>query len=1032
MLAECLVLLATLAIVFYIWQKWNYSYWERHGVKYIKPVPILGNMVNLFKGKVPFYLQVSELHQEPGFEKEPLVGIYLAHRPALLIRDLELIKTVMIKKFNYFANRALSTDPHNDQLGYNNLFFVRNPDWKDLRAKLSPVFTSGKMKQMYPLMIEIAKDLETNLSERSTISVLPIKNICARFTTDLIATIAFGLKANSLTATKSEFFDHNQAILTPTLGRALDFAIILVLPALATLARVKVFSKKTSEFIRQSITYVLAEREKSGVKRNDLVDILLAMKKEAADNPDKPNRAHDMDYLVAQAAVFQTAGYETSSSTMALALYELAKNEEAQNRLRSEISEYFGEEDHISYERIQEMPYLSKVVNETLRLYPIVGYAERECIQPAEGERFNLKPYYDMEVPNGMPVYIGVLAIHRDPQYWPDPDKFDPERFDPSNRHNLNMDAYMPFGIGPRNCIGMRLGLLQSKLGLVHLLRHHRVQTCDKTVKSIVYAPLSPVVSSKDEIYLKLERAFPTNKVTYQTKTNLSRLSMLAETLILLATLAIILYIWQKWNYSYWERHGVKYIKPVPILGNMVNLFKGKVPFYLQVSELHQEPGFEKEPLVGIYLAHRPALLIRDLELIKTVMIKKFNYFANRALSTDPHNDQLGYNNLFLVRNPDWKDLRAKLSPVFTSGKMKQMYPLMIEIAKDLETNLSKHSKSSVVPIKNICARFTTDLIATIAFGIKANSLTAAKSEFFDHNQAIFTPSLGRALDFAIIFVLPALATLARVKVFSKKTSEFIRQSITYVLAEREKSGVKRNDLVDILLAMKKEAADNPHKPNRAHDMDYLVAQAAVFQTAGYETSSSTMALALYELAKNKEAQDRLRSEISEYFGEEDHISYERIQEMPYLSKVINETLRLYPIVGYAERECIQPAEGERFNLKPYYDMEVPNGMPVYIGVLAIQRDPQYWPDPDKFDPERFDPENRHNLNMDAYMPFGIGPRNCIGMRLGLLQSKLGLVHLLRHYRVQTCEKTVKSIVYAPLSPALQSKDEIYLKLERV
>uniref|UniRef100_B4MR41 GK21993 n=1 Tax=Drosophila willistoni TaxID=7260 RepID=B4MR41_DROWI len=467
MLAETLILLATLATIFYIWQKWNYSYWERHGVKYIKPVPILGNMVNLFKGKVPFYLQVSELHKEPGFEKEPLVGIYLAHRPALLIRDLELIKTVMIKKFNYFANRALSTDPHNDQLGYNNLFFVRNPDWKDLRAKLSPVFTSGKMKQMYPLMIEIAKDLETNLSERSTGSVLPIKNICARFTTDLIATIAF---------------------------------------ALATLARVKVFSKKTSEFIRHSINYVLAEREKSGVKRNDLIDILLAMKKEAAENPDKPNRAHDIDYLVAQAAVFQTAGYETSSSTMALALYELARNEEAQNRLRAEISDYFGDEDHISYERIQEMPYLSKVVNETLRLYPIVGYAERECIQPAQGERFNLKPHYDLEVPNGMPVYIGVLAIQRDPQYWPDPDKFDPERFDPTNRHNLNMDAYMPFGIGPRNCIGMRLGLLQSKLGLVHLLRHYRVQTCDRTVKSIVYAPLSPALQSKDEIYLKLER----------------------------------------------------------------------------------------------------------------------------------------------------------------------------------------------------------------------------------------------------------------------------------------------------------------------------------------------------------------------------------------------------------------------------------------------------------------------------------------------------------------------------------------------
>ncbi|XP_068144876.1 probable cytochrome P450 6w1 [Drosophila tropicalis] len=500
MFAETLLLLATLSIVFYIWQKRNYSYWKSHGIKYIKPLPLLGNMSSSLTGKAPFYGQLSELHNETGFEKEPLIGIYRAHRPSLLLRDLELIKTVMIKKFNYFSDRALQTDPHNDILGYNNLFFIRNPDWRELRTKLSPVFTSGKMKQMYPLMVEVAKDLETNLSSRPNGSDLSIKDLCARFTTDLIATIAFGVKANSLTTVNSEFYAANQAIFELSLGRAFDFAVILVLPALATLARTKVFSKKTTKFISESINYVLTEREKSGVKRNDLIDTLLAMKREAAAHPDKSNRARDIDYLVAQAAVFQLAGYETSSSTMTLALYELALNEEMQDRLRQEISDYFGEENLVEYEKIQEMPYLTKVVNETLRKYPVVPYVERECTQPAQGERFTLKPYYDMEVPNGMPVYVSVLAIHRDPQYWPEPEKFDPERFDPSNRHNLNMDAYMPFGIGPRNCIGMRLGLLQSKLGLVHLLRNHRILTSDKTLRNMAFNPLTPTMTSKEDI----------------------------------------------------------------------------------------------------------------------------------------------------------------------------------------------------------------------------------------------------------------------------------------------------------------------------------------------------------------------------------------------------------------------------------------------------------------------------------------------------------------------------------------------------
>ncbi|XP_062129181.1 probable cytochrome P450 6w1 [Drosophila sulfurigaster albostrigata] len=506
MFTELLLLITSLVTVFIIWQKRTHTYWQRNGVKCIKPLPIVGNVKAFLTGKVNFFEQMSLLHTAKGFENEPLIGVYLLRGPAILVRDLDLIKTIMIKKFNYFVNRALQTDPHRDPLGYNNLFFVRSPEWKGLRNKISPVFTSGKIKQMYPLMLEIGKDLESNIQKVPTDSEIRIKDTCARFTTDLIATIAFGVKANSLSNIKSEFFNYNMAIFELCWQRALDLGIIFMLPALASIARVKLFSKKTSDFFFRTISYVLSEREKSGVHRNDLIDVLLAMKQEAAAQSEKGEKALKLDYLVAQAALFQTAGFETSSSTMTMSLYELALNNKLQDRLRAEVKEYFGDEDHISYERLQEMPYLSQVVNETLRKYPIVGYAERECLQPESGEKFSLKPYYDLEVPSGMPFYVSTLAIHRDEKYWPDPDKYDPERFAPENRDNINMDAYMPFGIGPRNCIGMRLGLLQTKLGLVHLLRNHKVLKCDKTVESIKFQPLSPVLSSDVDILLRLQR----------------------------------------------------------------------------------------------------------------------------------------------------------------------------------------------------------------------------------------------------------------------------------------------------------------------------------------------------------------------------------------------------------------------------------------------------------------------------------------------------------------------------------------------
>ncbi|XP_034103309.1 probable cytochrome P450 6w1 [Drosophila albomicans] len=507
---------------------------------------------------------------------------------------------------------------------------------------------------------------------------------------------------------------------------------------------------------------------------------------------------------------------------------------------------------------------------------------------------------------------------------------------------------------------------------------------------------------------------------------------MFTELFLILTSVFIALYFWQKRLHSFWERNGVKSIKSEPILGNFRTFLSGKVPLFEQLSLFYNTPGFENEPLIGVNLVKGPGVVIRDVELAKTVMIKKFNFFTNRSMRTDPIHDALGANTLFFSRNPEWKNARSKLTPIFTSGKMKQMYPLMLEVAKELEQTVEKVSSDSAVRIKDICARFTIDNIATIAFGIKANTLKDRNSEFYKFSTDFFNFSLMRVIDSFIIFMLPALASLARVKIFSKGTRDFFIRTITYAINEREKSGVHRNDLIDILVAMKQEDdAKSVKSKNWTPDLDHLVAHAAIFQLAGYETSSSTMTLTLYELALNPDCQERVRAEIKDYFGDQDHISYERLQEMPYLGQVLNETLRKYPVAGFVERECAQPESGEKFTLKPYYDVEVPSGTPFYVPTLAIHRDEKYWPNPDKYDPERFTPENRNNINMDAYMPFGIGPRSCLGMRLALLQTKLGLAHFLRNHSVNKCDKTVDSFKFQINSPVMSSAVDLLVQLQK-
>ncbi|XP_001360361.3 cytochrome P450 6g1 [Drosophila pseudoobscura] len=510
----------------------------------------------------------------------------------------------------------------------------------------------------------------------------------------------------------------------------------------------------------------------------------------------------------------------------------------------------------------------------------------------------------------------------------------------------------------------------------------------------------------------------------------------LTEALFLIVGALSAVYIWFQRNHSYWQRKGIPYIPPTPIIGNTEPAFKLKNSFGLHLSEIYSDPKMQDEAVVGVYALNKPCLIIRDPELIKSVMVKDFNRFHNRYGRCDPHGDPLGSNNLFFVRDTHWKDIRTKLTPVFTSGKVKQMYTLMLEIAHDLEEHLKKHvqinsnSGKYITEIKEVCAQFSTDSIATIAFGIRANSLQNPNAEFRNHGRKLFSFTLSRAKDFFVAFFLPKLVSLLRIQFFTQEFAHFLRSTISHVMEERERTGFVRNDLIDVLVGLRKEAAEEPSKPHYARNFDFLVAQAGVFFTAGFETSSSTMSFALYELAKNSHLQTRLRQEINEALVEGGgNLSYEKIQSLEYLAMVVDEVLRMYPVLPFLDREYNSIKDQPDLSLKPYYDFTFEHGTPVFIPIYGLQHDPKYWPKPEQFDPERFSPENRKSIEAMAYQPFGSGPHNCIGSRIGLLQTKLGLVHILKNHSVKMCADTIKEMKFDPKGFVLQSLTGIYLEI---
>uniref|UniRef100_A0A1B0CII4 Cytochrome n=1 Tax=Lutzomyia longipalpis TaxID=7200 RepID=A0A1B0CII4_LUTLO len=426
---------------------------------------------------------------------EDFIGLYAIFRPILFVRNSDLCRNILIKDFQSFHDRGVYVNEKKDPLS-GHLFSLSGEKWKQLRAKLTPAFTSGRLKAMFQTLIDCGVNLEEFINVQADQGTeIEMRDLMARYTTTVIASVGFGIEEDSIVQPNAPFRMNGRKVFAPTLKNGLRNMLFLMAPKVAKMISLKTVDNDYEDFIFSMVKQSIDYREKSGIQRKDFIQLLLQLR-----NTGK------VDY----------------------------------------------------------------------------------------GDDWNF-------------------------------------------------------------------------------------------------------VSSKEDLSFRITDG----------------------------CIAIALHFYIQHIYSYWDRKKIKSIKPVFPFGNLKDGFLLKKPFAELFMDLYKQTD---EPLLGLYATTKPALMVRDPELLRLILIRDFQYFHDRGVYVNEDSDPLS-GHLFSLNGGKWKNLRAKLTPTFTSGRLKAMFQTFLDCGNSLEAHLMKNTNKEV-DMRDLMARYTTNIIASVAFGLDSDAIAEPKDTF--------------------------------------------------------------------------------------------------------------------------------------------------------------------------------------------------------------------------------------------------------------------------------------------------------------
>ena len=316
----------------------------------------------------------------------------------------------------------------------------------------------------------------------------------SQLTFEVILSTAFGIDANIQMGENTEILQKAQAI----------FRVPLIVSQIERLPFGTLFFSLMGAISGNQLTYflgivdkIIKSRRQQGLTGwKDLLQLMMMAKDETT--VEGVSRLTDEE-IEAQAVLFLLAGYDTSSNTLSFTAYFLAMNPDVQQKLRTEIKEAMESKPDISlYDLTHSIEYLDCVIKESQRMCPPGAQSNREC-----SEDYDLN---GIHIPAGTEIVIPIYALHHDPDAWLNPETFDPERFRGPSKDAIHAFQFLPFGAGPRNCIGRKFALVEIKIALVKILLKYSFVLSPETQVPLVLHP-GATLSARDGVHVRVESA---------------------------------------------------------------------------------------------------------------------------------------------------------------------------------------------------------------------------------------------------------------------------------------------------------------------------------------------------------------------------------------------------------------------------------------------------------------------------------------------------------------------------------------------